>query len=908
LKTAGSQTVTATDTVTPSITGSAILSVTADGLYGIIISPKFAIIPAGSSQTYSTSAFDQYNNSLGSVAATYSASAGASVSGSLVSSILAGSYTVTAFFNGRTDAASLTVTADGLDHIVISPKTATIVVGASQAYSTTGFDRFGNSLGFLGATYSVSAGATVSGNLVFSTLPGIYSVTATLSAKTDTATLTVTAAKANQLIVSATPSSVLAGSSVSVNVTAIDVYGNRATGYAGTLYFTSSDGLASLPSNSTLPLGTGMFSVTLKTAGLQTVTATDTVTPSITGTSNAVTVNVPSESTSHFVVSTPATVLAGATFIVNVTAEDQFGNRITEYSGTIHFASTSTGTLPSNSALPGGTGVFNVILASAGSQNLTVTDTVNPSINGSATLTVTGYTVTFTENGLPLGTAWNITFGSTLYSSTTNKITINGVSAITIAWNTSTYIQLAQTRYAVNQTSGSINVPAQLSQNITYQTQYLVTYAAKGNVLAVAVPSSEWVNSSGSATGVFPALVVNSQGDTRCNFINDNRTSITQPTTILATYKTQYYLTVTSTYGTVNGAGWYDNGTTATATVTSGTVSGVTGVQYLFTVWSGDASGSALTSSGITMNNPKTAIANWKTQYYLTLISTYGNPSGQGWYDAGSAASISVGQTTVGGASTRNVFTAWIGSGLGSYTGSATTQSVTMNGPITETASWTTQNLVTYAATGNVISVTLPSNEWVSYGAPAKSTFPLIVTNQANDTQCLYIQDDRPSTITQPTTVTADYQTQFKVTFDQTGIASDSKGTILSTFSPAENFTQLPATLWINNHSTLDFTFADNIPSTVSNKIYTLTGTNATSPITIDMPTLIQGNYKPQFSSTLVIIAEFFIIILALLLLLLLLLAYRRRRKKKQAEVAAKPSPTPQATSSSFSIYFLKMN
>ena len=40
-----------------------------------------------------------------------------------------------------------------------------------------------------------------------------------------------------------------------------------ATGYTGTVHFTSSDGAAVLPANSTLTNGVGTFSVTLKTAG-----------------------------------------------------------------------------------------------------------------------------------------------------------------------------------------------------------------------------------------------------------------------------------------------------------------------------------------------------------------------------------------------------------------------------------------------------------------------------------------------------------------------------------------------------------------------------------------------------------------------------------------------------------------
>jgi hypothetical protein len=55
--------------------------------------------------------------------------------------------------------------------------------------------------------------------------------------------------------------------------------------YSGIVHFTSSDAQAVLPANATLTNGIGPFNATLKTAGTQTITATDTVTASITGTS-----------------------------------------------------------------------------------------------------------------------------------------------------------------------------------------------------------------------------------------------------------------------------------------------------------------------------------------------------------------------------------------------------------------------------------------------------------------------------------------------------------------------------------------------------------------------------------------------------------------------------------------------
>ena len=76
-----------------------------------------------------------------------------------------------------------------------------------------------------------------------------------------------------------------------VTVTAKDANGNTATSYGGTVHVTSSDAAAILPANATLTNGVGSFSVTLKTPGLHTITATDTATSTITGAQTGITAN-----------------------------------------------------------------------------------------------------------------------------------------------------------------------------------------------------------------------------------------------------------------------------------------------------------------------------------------------------------------------------------------------------------------------------------------------------------------------------------------------------------------------------------------------------------------------------------------------------------------------------------------
>jgi hypothetical protein len=59
----------------------------------------------------------------------------------------------------------------------------------------------------------------------------------------------------------------------------VDAFGNRATGYTGTVHFSSSDDMAVLPSDYTFTAadnGFHVFLVTFRRRGIQSLTVTDT--------------------------------------------------------------------------------------------------------------------------------------------------------------------------------------------------------------------------------------------------------------------------------------------------------------------------------------------------------------------------------------------------------------------------------------------------------------------------------------------------------------------------------------------------------------------------------------------------------------------------------------------------------
>ena len=103
----------------------------------------------------------------------------------------------------------------------------------------------------------------------------------------------VQAAAATSLEITGMPATVTTDTPQTFTVSATDAYGNVATGYAGTVSFTSSNPLTSVSPSSFAfydSMGTSTFSVTFGAVGTQSITATDVATSSING-SASVTVN-----------------------------------------------------------------------------------------------------------------------------------------------------------------------------------------------------------------------------------------------------------------------------------------------------------------------------------------------------------------------------------------------------------------------------------------------------------------------------------------------------------------------------------------------------------------------------------------------------------------------------------------
>ncbi|QVL31380.1 hypothetical protein KIH39_21415 [Telmatocola sphagniphila] len=184
-----------------------------------------------------------------------------------------------------------------------------------------------------------------------------------------------------------------AGAAREVEIIALNANNRPVSNYTGTVQITSSDSAAVLPATYTFTAadhGRHEFSVILNSTGSETITATDTSTSTLSG-STSVTVN-PALVATHFALLTQKNVYSGAIESVTVVALDASNRVVPNYTGTIQFSTAATGvTLPANytfTSADQGVHTFQITSTTIGSETLTATDTASPSITGSVTVNV----------------------------------------------------------------------------------------------------------------------------------------------------------------------------------------------------------------------------------------------------------------------------------------------------------------------------------------------------------------------------------------------------------------------------------------------------------------------------------------------------------------------------------------
>src|SRR5439155_1188640 len=165
---------------------------------------------------------------------------------------------------------------------------------------------------------------------------------------------------------------------------------------------------------------------------------------------------------------------------------------------------------------------------------------------------------------------------------------------------------------------------------------------------------------------------------------------------LVANFSAEYYLNVTSLVSGAGGSGWYPAGATVTATVSNQYYAQGPGQRLAFQGWSGNATGTLLTSDPILMDGPKTAVAQYGTQFYLDVSSAYG--------------------IVPGATGTRSVFVSWNGDASGADP--ASSRPIPMNGPRTVGTTWRTEyELRITSAYGSIVGA-----GWYQAGSSATAS------------------------------------------------------------------------------------------------------------------------------------------------------------------------------------------
>lgn len=241
-------TVSATGVVTAVATGTATITATVEGRTGsatvtviapvatVTVSPAPASLVIETTQQFRATTKDAAGNVLADRTVTWSTSntgvATVSTTG-LVTAVAVGTATITASSEGRNGTSLVTVTPPLVATVLVSPSSASVVLGSTQQLVATALDSAGNTLTGRSISWSsdIPGVASVSGTgRVTAILLGTATITATVEGRTGTATVTVVPVPVARVAIAPASVSVVLGTTQQLTATARDAAGNALTG------------------------------------------------------------------------------------------------------------------------------------------------------------------------------------------------------------------------------------------------------------------------------------------------------------------------------------------------------------------------------------------------------------------------------------------------------------------------------------------------------------------------------------------------------------------------------------------------------------------------------------------------------------------------------------------------------
>ena len=331
--------------------------------------------------------------------------------------------------------------------------------------------------------------------------------------------------------------------------------------------------------------------------------------------------------------------------------------------------------------------------------------------------------------------SWNLDGGSNTAANTVGTVTTSAISMgtyHTVTFNTVTQYQVTLDSGATAALS-SITSPTVSGDNYWYDSGTTVTISLNG----------VWGRSGGSGTRLSNyALNGGSNIPTyTTSAFNVFSGPLSSHEYVTTTTVSQYFLTVTGgnsvaygTASTISGdTGWYDTGTLTTVssnwvwTIVAGQSRDAINNYAVNSVnqnptrqYSG-----TLTTGSLLMTAAQTVAFSAVVQYDFSVTSTYGSPTGAGWYDTGSSASSTVTTPVAGAAGVQYVSSGYTGTGSltsGGVQGTSTTGLFSITAVSTCVWNWLTQYEITPSADAHS-TITPSTAQWVNSGNSEAFTY-----------------------------------------------------------------------------------------------------------------------------------------------------------------------------------------
>jgi len=325
------------------------------------------------------------------------------------------------------------------------------------------------------------------------------------------------------------------------------------------------------------------------------------------------------------------------------------------------------------------------------------------------------------------------------------------------------YVWISTGGLSADQANPSFEVTSSGTIEGNYKTQVKITFAQSGldssvTGTVVTVAGSDkafadlafttgWLDSGGSITFGYVGVVASSTPGKQFVFVSaDHASPLTvpdDPVTVTGSYKTQYYLTMTTNFGTVlPGSGWHDAG--SHVAISAAAPIAVAGERYVWLGWTGTGTVSytgplnPVGASQITMNGPITEAAAWRREFRLTVASLYDSPNpsvGDHWYAAGTTINAVVTSPVYPPGGGRYVCTGWNGTGSVPATGSTAAVTFAITAPSRLTWNWKKQYYLNVSSAHGAVG----GDGWYDPNATAHASVAPLIVEEAGGVRYVFI-------------------------------------------------------------------------------------------------------------------------------------------------------------------------